>query len=118
MDAIYGHRPANKGREGGLDSATTLLHSMIEDGKRKRSLFQQDQTAVMRDIHADDVAQQEQNLALPQVGHASLGEELAPVSGVILVPRGFLVGHVLVSLAADWLLLPAEDCGEENQEED
>ncbi|KAG7251546.1 hypothetical protein CRUP_032232 [Coryphaenoides rupestris] len=106
MDAIYGHRPANNGREGGLDTATTLLQSMIEDeptseesvpqsddsslltdsstsptsatastpapapamsntrvvtGKRKRSLCQQDH--VMRDIHADDVAQQEQNRA-------------------------------------------------------
>ncbi|XP_040275609.1 uncharacterized protein LOC120990772 [Bufo bufo] len=30
MDAIYGHRPANQGREGGLDSATALLESMIE----------------------------------------------------------------------------------------
>ncbi|KAK0143079.1 Zinc finger and SCAN domain-containing protein 29 [Merluccius polli] len=110
MVAIYGHRPANKGRESGLDSATTLLQSMIEDGKthkrgecatqrrlltdssiasptsapatastpapasamsntrvvtgkRKRSLFQQDQNALMRDIHADEVAQQEQNRA-------------------------------------------------------
>ncbi|KAK0154187.1 hypothetical protein N1851_003733 [Merluccius polli] len=112
MDAIYGHRPANNGWEGGLDSATTLLQSMIEDeptseesvphsddsslltdssipsptsaqatastpapapamsntqrvvtGKRKRSLFQQDHAAVMRDIDADDVAQQEPNRA-------------------------------------------------------
>ncbi|PIO30447.1 hypothetical protein AB205_0089480 [Aquarana catesbeiana] len=30
MDAIYGHRPANQDREGGLDSATALLESMIE----------------------------------------------------------------------------------------
>ncbi|XP_041845683.1 zinc finger and SCAN domain-containing protein 20-like [Melanotaenia boesemani] len=29
MDDIYGHRPANKGREGGLDSATALLESII-----------------------------------------------------------------------------------------
>lgn len=33
MDSIYGHRPANSGREGGLDSATTLLESLMEDGK-------------------------------------------------------------------------------------
>ncbi|CAL8302187.1 unnamed protein product [Merluccius merluccius] len=89
MDAIYGHRPAYKGREGGLDSATTWLQAVKEDeptsddssrsptsaparsstpqrvatGKRKRSLFQQDLGAVMRDIRADDVAQQEQNRA-------------------------------------------------------
>ncbi|PIO33357.1 hypothetical protein AB205_0216980 [Aquarana catesbeiana] len=30
MDAIYGHRPANQGREGGLDSATAILESMID----------------------------------------------------------------------------------------
>ncbi|CAH2276685.1 Hypothetical predicted protein [Pelobates cultripes] len=30
MNAIYGHRPANQGREGGLDSASALLESMIE----------------------------------------------------------------------------------------
>ncbi|CAH2224094.1 Hypothetical predicted protein [Pelobates cultripes] len=30
MDAIYGHKPANQGREGGLDSASALLESMIE----------------------------------------------------------------------------------------
>lgn len=30
MDAIYGHRPANQGREGGLDSASALLESMID----------------------------------------------------------------------------------------
>ncbi|CAH2305954.1 Hypothetical predicted protein [Pelobates cultripes] len=30
MDAIYGHRPANQGKEGGLDSASALLESMIE----------------------------------------------------------------------------------------
>ncbi|CAH2225161.1 Hypothetical predicted protein [Pelobates cultripes] len=30
MDAIYGHRPANQGREGGLDSVSALLESIIE----------------------------------------------------------------------------------------
>ncbi|CAH2222059.1 Hypothetical predicted protein [Pelobates cultripes] len=30
MDAIYGHGAANQGREGGLDSASALLESMIE----------------------------------------------------------------------------------------
>ncbi|PIO41196.1 hypothetical protein AB205_0160050 [Aquarana catesbeiana] len=30
MDAIYGYRPANQGREGGLDSATAILESMID----------------------------------------------------------------------------------------
>ncbi|XP_040294331.1 zinc finger and SCAN domain-containing protein 29-like [Bufo bufo] len=30
MDAIYGHRPANQGREGGLDSATVILESMVD----------------------------------------------------------------------------------------
>ena len=33
LDAIYGHRPANSGREGGLDSATALLQSIVEDSK-------------------------------------------------------------------------------------
>ncbi|XP_034074381.1 zinc finger and SCAN domain-containing protein 20-like [Gymnodraco acuticeps] len=31
LDAIYGHRPANVGREGGLDSATVLLESLHDD---------------------------------------------------------------------------------------
>ncbi|XP_033985785.1 epsin-2-like [Trematomus bernacchii] len=31
MDTIYGHRPASVGREGGLDSATTLLESLHDD---------------------------------------------------------------------------------------
>ncbi|KAL2102556.1 hypothetical protein ACEWY4_001724 [Coilia grayii] len=31
MDNIYGHRPANSGREGGLDSATSILESLTED---------------------------------------------------------------------------------------
>ncbi|XP_034062466.1 trihelix transcription factor GT-3a-like [Gymnodraco acuticeps] len=31
LDAIYGHRPANVGREGGLDSATALLESLHDD---------------------------------------------------------------------------------------
>ncbi|KAK7158632.1 hypothetical protein R3I94_005080 [Phoxinus phoxinus] len=31
MDGIYGHRPASNGREGGLDSATSLLESLMED---------------------------------------------------------------------------------------
>ncbi|TKS72030.1 hypothetical protein D9C73_006103 [Collichthys lucidus] len=31
MDSIYGHRPANSGREGGLDSATSILESLTED---------------------------------------------------------------------------------------
>ncbi|XP_028426640.1 uncharacterized protein LOC114550216 isoform X2 [Perca flavescens] len=30
MDAIYGHRQASIGREGGLDSATALLESMVQ----------------------------------------------------------------------------------------
>ncbi|PIO32557.1 hypothetical protein AB205_0095370 [Aquarana catesbeiana] len=30
MDAIYGHRTANQGREGGLNSATAILESMID----------------------------------------------------------------------------------------
>ncbi|PIO06799.1 hypothetical protein AB205_0143680 [Aquarana catesbeiana] len=30
MDAIYGHRPANQGREGGLDSATVIFESIID----------------------------------------------------------------------------------------
>ncbi|XP_034095930.1 zinc finger and SCAN domain-containing protein 29-like isoform X3 [Gymnodraco acuticeps] len=30
-DQIYGHRPANVGREGGLDSATALLESLQDD---------------------------------------------------------------------------------------
>jgi hypothetical protein len=30
MDAIYGHRPASLGREGGIDAATSLLESMME----------------------------------------------------------------------------------------
>ncbi|PIO39585.1 hypothetical protein AB205_0195570 [Aquarana catesbeiana] len=30
MDAIYGHRPANQGREGGLDSATSMFESMVD----------------------------------------------------------------------------------------
>ncbi|XP_071063085.1 uncharacterized protein [Pseudochaenichthys georgianus] len=31
FDQIYGHRPANVGREGGLDSATALLESLQDD---------------------------------------------------------------------------------------
>ncbi|XP_034068951.1 zinc finger protein with KRAB and SCAN domains 2-like isoform X1 [Gymnodraco acuticeps] len=31
LDQIYGHRPANVGREGGLDSATALLESLQDD---------------------------------------------------------------------------------------
>ncbi|CAM4623371.1 unnamed protein product [Leuciscus chuanchicus] len=31
MDAIYGSRPASNGREGALDSATSLLDNTIED---------------------------------------------------------------------------------------
>ncbi|KAK9952770.1 hypothetical protein ABG768_018577 [Culter alburnus] len=30
LDAIYGHRPANLGRGGGVDTATSLLESMME----------------------------------------------------------------------------------------
>ena len=30
MDAIYGHRPASRGREGAIDTATSLLESMLE----------------------------------------------------------------------------------------
>ena len=30
MDAIYGHRPVSRGREGGIDTATSLLDSMLE----------------------------------------------------------------------------------------
>ncbi|XP_077096747.1 zinc finger and SCAN domain-containing protein 29-like [Siphateles boraxobius] len=30
MDAIYGHRPASLGREGGIDTANALLESMVE----------------------------------------------------------------------------------------
>ena len=56
--------------------------------------------------------------AVPQVGHTPSGEELAPLSGVILAPGALLVGHVTVPLAADWLLLPAEERGDEDQEED
>lgn len=33
MGSIHGHRPPNSGREAGLDSATSLLKSVIEDGK-------------------------------------------------------------------------------------
>ena len=33
MDAIYGHRPANNGRKGGLDSATALLQAIVDDSK-------------------------------------------------------------------------------------
>ncbi|PIO11271.1 hypothetical protein AB205_0151080 [Aquarana catesbeiana] len=33
MDAIYGHRLENQGREGGLDSATAILESMIDPFK-------------------------------------------------------------------------------------
>nr|XP_054594944.1 zinc finger and SCAN domain-containing protein 29-like isoform X2 [Nothobranchius furzeri] len=29
VDAIYGHRPSNRGSEGGLDSATSILESLI-----------------------------------------------------------------------------------------
>ena len=56
--------------------------------------------------------------AVPQVGHAPLGEELAPLSGVILAPQALLVGHVTVSLAGDWLLPPTEERGNQDQEED
>ncbi|CAM4571488.1 unnamed protein product [Leuciscus chuanchicus] len=31
MDGIYGHRPVSNGREGGLDSATSLLESLMEE---------------------------------------------------------------------------------------
>ncbi|PIO13572.1 hypothetical protein AB205_0161990 [Aquarana catesbeiana] len=34
MDAIYGQWPANQGREGGLDSATSMLESMIDPFER------------------------------------------------------------------------------------
>ncbi|CAM4568616.1 unnamed protein product [Leuciscus chuanchicus] len=30
MDAIYGHRPGSLGREGGINTATSLLESMME----------------------------------------------------------------------------------------
>ncbi|XP_056431333.1 zinc finger and SCAN domain-containing protein 29-like [Gadus chalcogrammus] len=30
MDAIYGHRPASRGREGAIDTDTSLLESMLE----------------------------------------------------------------------------------------
>ncbi|CAL8255010.1 unnamed protein product [Arctogadus glacialis] len=54
MDTIYGHRPANNGRESGIDSAMD---------KRKRSLSQQEHSAqvtdCLRDMHADDIAQQD-----------------------------------------------------------
>ncbi|CAL8395458.1 unnamed protein product [Boreogadus saida] len=30
MDTIYGHRPASRGREGAIDTATSLLESMLE----------------------------------------------------------------------------------------
>ena len=33
MDGIYGHRPASNGREGAIDSATTVIEAMMEDGK-------------------------------------------------------------------------------------
>nr|XP_015826616.2 uncharacterized protein LOC107393005 [Nothobranchius furzeri] len=29
VDAIYGHRPSNRGSEGGLDSATSILESLV-----------------------------------------------------------------------------------------
>jgi hypothetical protein len=32
MDSIYGSRPASNGREGALDSATSLLENTMEDG--------------------------------------------------------------------------------------
>ena len=33
MDTIYGHRPANNGRESGIDSAMGLLEEIDNDGK-------------------------------------------------------------------------------------
>lgn len=35
MDAIYGHRPANQGREAGRDSAISLLEAMMVDDEGK-----------------------------------------------------------------------------------
>ena len=33
MDSIYGHRPASNGRAASMDTATSLLEAMVEDGK-------------------------------------------------------------------------------------
>ncbi|XP_033970008.1 uncharacterized protein LOC117469655 [Trematomus bernacchii] len=44
MDAIYGHRPANVGREGGLDSATALLESLHDDAIDETSEEEQSRT--------------------------------------------------------------------------
>ncbi|CAL8371792.1 unnamed protein product [Gadus morhua 'NCC'] len=109
MDTIYGHRPANNGRESGIDSAMGLLEEIDNDDflctteegglvnidsdeppaaastpppptpteppsptssttdKRKRSLSQQEHSAqvtdCLRDMHADDIAQQDGTLA-------------------------------------------------------
>ncbi|CAM4682913.1 unnamed protein product [Leuciscus chuanchicus] len=63
MDAIYGSRPASNGREGALDSATSLLDNTIEDGKRKRSMHHQEHLAVLREMQVADIQQQELNRA-------------------------------------------------------
>ncbi|XP_070822727.1 zinc finger and SCAN domain-containing protein 29-like [Chaetodon trifascialis] len=63
MDSMYGHRPASNGRAGGLDTATSLLEAMVEDGKRKRSLFLQEQATALGEINLEDVRQQELNRA-------------------------------------------------------
>ncbi|KTF71819.1 hypothetical protein cypCar_00037521 [Cyprinus carpio] len=63
MDAIYGSRPASNGREGALDSATSLLDNTIEDGKRKRNMHHQEHLAVLREMQVADIQQQELNRA-------------------------------------------------------
>ncbi|XP_056126055.1 zinc finger protein with KRAB and SCAN domains 2-like [Rhinichthys klamathensis goyatoka] len=62
MDGIYGHRPASNGREGGLDSATSLLESLMEDGRRKRKR-EQEHLTVLREMQTSDVEQLELNRA-------------------------------------------------------
>ncbi|KAK0149543.1 Zinc finger and SCAN domain-containing protein 29 [Merluccius polli] len=54
MDVIYGHRPASMGREGGIDSATSLLEAMMEDSEGKRKRGQQDLAAVLQEMQRAD----------------------------------------------------------------
>ncbi|KAM8900006.1 uncharacterized protein AB9W97_010164 [Spinachia spinachia] len=58
MDGIYEHRPASLRREGGIDTATSLLESTMEPpGKRRRG--QQDFFVALAEMQAADEKRQE-----------------------------------------------------------
>ncbi|XP_037312501.2 zinc finger protein with KRAB and SCAN domains 2-like [Pungitius pungitius] len=50
MDAIYGHRPASLGREGGIDTATSLLESTTEPPVEHPGCREEMEPEVLREI--------------------------------------------------------------------